>query len=60
MEEKKIKGGIYYPPHVKRALKRIYADDKKDRKFNDVLIEIITENPKVKAMIERMKKEEGV
>ena len=58
-KEKKIKSGIYYPKRLYRALKRVYAEDSKNRKYNDIVIEIIEEHPKIQAMLKKMAKEGG-
>jgi len=57
--KKKIKGSLYYPEITYRALKLLYAEDKQNRRFNDIVIELIEDHPKLKAMIEKIKSEEN-
>jgi hypothetical protein len=58
-EKKKIKGSLYYPEIMYKALKLLYAEDEQNRRFNDVVIELLADHPKVKAMINRMQPEES-
>lgn len=56
-KDKKIKSGLYYPPKIYRALKRIYGEDIQNRKFNDIVIGIIEEHPIVQKMLRKIESE---
>jgi len=57
MKNKKVKSSLYYPYEIHQALKRLYGQDIKDRKFNQIVIDIIAEHPDIKNMIEKIRKE---
>lgn len=57
-KEEKVKSSLYYPKIIHKALKRLFKEDIQDRKFNQIVIDIIAEHPIVRDMIEKIKIEE--
>lgn len=55
----KIKSSIYYPFELIEALKELQKQDISGRTINQIAIDIMLENKKIKKLIENIQKKEG-